>query len=275
MGADAAGGWPALGRTAEQLLRSGAPVRGTRALARLNQVDGFDCPGCAWPEPDDRSRFEFCENGAKAIAAETTGRLVDRAFFARHRVQDLLERSDRWLEQQGRLAEPMRYDPASDRYLPIPWDQAFALVARHLQALDAPDRAVFYTSGRTSNEAAFLYQLFVRAYGTNNLPDCSNMCHESSGAAMTASVGVGKGTVTLEDFEHCDLILVIGQNPGTNHPRMLSTLQAARRRGARIVAINPLRERGLVRSGPGRCWPTAASRWRPTTCSRASVAIWR
>jgi molybdopterin-dependent oxidoreductase alpha subunit len=242
-----AGGWAALGRTAQELMRSGAPIRGAKALGRLNQVDGFDCPGCAWPEPEERSSFEFCENGAKAIAAETTSRLVGPDFFAKHTVTELLEKSDYWLEQQGRLAEPMVYDPDSDRYVAISWEEAFSQIGSTLSELDHPDRAIFYTSGRTSNEAAFLYQLFVRCYGTNNLPDCSNMCHESSGTAMMASVGVGKGTVTLEDFEHSDVILVIGQNPGTNHPRMLSTLQKARERGATIIAINPLREVGLER----------------------------
>ena len=241
-----AGGWPAIGRTAQELLKANAPVRGTRALLRMNQDDGFDCPGCAWPEPKHASRFEFCENGAKAIAAEATTRTVDAAFFAKYTVSELRERDDYWLEQQGRLAEPMRYDAVQDRYVPVSWYKAFQIMGGHLQRLANPDRAVFYTSGRTSNEAAFLYQLFARELGTNNLPDCSNMCHESSGESMGESVGIGKGTVTIDDFYDCDLVLVIGQNPGTNHPRMLAALQAVRKRGATIVAINPLRETGLV-----------------------------
>jgi anaerobic selenocysteine-containing dehydrogenase len=208
----------------------------TRRAANTPSVGG----ACAWPSPDsDRHLFEFCENGAKAVADEATRRRVDRAFFAQHSVADLLQRSDHWLNQQGRLVEPMVLRPGASHYAPIGWDEAFALVAEHLRALPTPDAAAFYTSGRTSNEAAFLYQLFVRQFGTNNLPDCSNMCHESSGAALNASVGIGKGTVTLEDFAHADLILVVGQNPGTNHPRMLSTLSEAKKRGATIVSINP------------------------------------
>jgi formate dehydrogenase major subunit len=220
--------------------------RGVRALARLNQVEGFDCPGCAWPDATPRHTFEFCENGAKAVAHEATPKRVGRDFFARHTVAELAARDDVWLEAQGRLAEPMWLAPGAERYAPVPWEQAFAKIGEHLRALGSPDEAVFYTSGRTSNEAAFLWQLFARAFGTNNLPDCSNLCHESSGTGLTESIGEGKGTVGLDDFASCDLILVLGQNPGSNHPRMLPYLQAAKRRGCKIVSINPLRERGLV-----------------------------
>jgi len=217
------------------------------ALLRINQVDGFDCPGCAWPEPGDRSHAELCENGAKAVAEEATRRTVDAGFFARHTVADLAGRSDHWLGQQGRLVEPVVKRAGADRYEPLPWAEAYDLVADGLRALDHPDEAVFYTSGRTSNEAAFLYQLMARALGTNNLPDCSNMCHESSGAALTETLGTGKGTVLLEDIHRTDLIFVVGQNPGTNHPRMLTALEVAKDGGAQIVAVNPLPEAGLLR----------------------------
>lgn len=242
---------PAAGRGAlvhsmKHLMQEKAVVTGGQALMRMNQAGGFDCPGCAWPEPENRSSFEFCENGVKAIAAEATTKKVDPAFFAKHSVTALEAYDGYWLEQQGRLTEPMRYDAATDHYVPCTYAEAFAGIAAHLKGLANPDQAVFYTSGRTSNEAAFVWQLFARAFGTNNLPDCSNMCHESSGVALNESVGVGKGTVTLHDFELCDLILVIGQNPGTNHPRMLSELQKARKRGCTIIAINPLKEKGLT-----------------------------
>ncbi|HLU69420.1 MAG TPA: FdhF/YdeP family oxidoreductase, partial [Fibrobacteria bacterium] len=242
---------PAAGRgallsTLKHLVREKALVTGPQALYRMNQPDGFDCPGCAWPEPGRVSHFEFCENGAKAIAAESTTKRVDRAFFARHTVTELRAKDGYWLEQQGRLAEPMEYDRASDKYVPISWENLFAKLGTALRGLADPNEAVFYTSGRTSNEAAFLYQLFGRAFGTNNFPDCSNMCHESSGVALGESVGVGKGTVTLEDFGKADAIFVVGQNPGTNHPRMLSELQHAAKRGCHIVVINPLREKGLL-----------------------------
>ncbi len=220
--------------------------KGVRTLLQVNQPDGFDCPGCAWPEPSETSRFEFCENGAKAVAEEATRRQAGRAFFARHPVSDLLTRSEHWLGQQGRLAEPMWKPAGADHYEPITWDAALDRVSERLRAT-TPERAVFYTSGRTSNEAAFAYQLFVRLLGTNNLPDCSNMCHESSGVALTETIGVGKGTVTLEDIHDAELLLVIGQNPGTNHPRMLIALEEAKRRGATLVAINPLPEAGLLR----------------------------
>ena len=220
--------------------------RGLTVLAHVNQVDGFDCPGCAWPESLPRHRLEFCENGAKAIAHEATRKRVTRELFARHSIAELDAHDDQWLEAQGRLTEPMWLPPGAERYEPIGWDAAFERIAAHLRALGSPDEAIFYTSGRTSNEAAFLWQLFARAFGTNNLPDCSNMCHESSGTGLSETIGEGKGTVGLADFELCDLILVLGQNPGSNHPRMLTVLQAAKRRGCAIASVNPLRERGLV-----------------------------
>ncbi|MGA8979197.1 MAG: FdhF/YdeP family oxidoreductase, partial [Pedococcus sp.] len=223
--------------------------RTARVFGRLNQEQGFDCPSCAWPDPEpgDRHVAEFCESGAKAVAWEATQRRVDRDFFARHAVAALDEQSEWWLGQQGRLTEPMHLPEGGTHYEPISWDAANALMARHLLALSTPDDAVFYTSGRTSNEAAFLYQLMVRAYGTNNLPDCSNMCHESSGTAMTEQIGIGKGAVTLESLEQAELIVIAGQNPGTNAPRMLTHLENAKKNGAVIVAVNPLPEAGLIR----------------------------
>lgn len=243
----AAAGLPAVVSALAHAWGEAGIIRGTRALALLNQHSGFDCPSCAWPDPDgDRSFAEFCENGAKAVAWEADTRRADRHFFARYSVEELARQSDYWHGQQGRLTEPMVLRPGASHYEPISWDDAFALVAAELNALASPDEAVFYTSGRTSNEAAFLYQLFVRQFGTNNLPDCSNMCHESSGAALGQTLGLGKGTVTLADFERTELILILGQNPGTNHPRMLTALQKAKRNGARIVAVNPLAEAGLL-----------------------------
>ena len=242
-----AGGWGALNSVKNTLLHHDIAVKGAKTLLSANQPDGFDCPGCAWPDRNHASTFEFCENGVKAVAAEATARRAGPELFARYSVRELAQQSDFWLEDQGRLTHPMVYDPASDHYLPIAWDDAFALIAQHLNALPSPDQAVFYTSGRASNEAAFLYQLFVREYGTNNFPDCSNMCHEPSGSAMRDQIGVGKGTVTLADFEEADAIFIFGQNPGTNHPRMLGELREAHKRGARIVSFNPLRERGLER----------------------------
>ncbi|NLU67546.1 FdhF/YdeP family oxidoreductase [Streptomyces sp. HNM0574] len=216
-------------------------------LLRVNQKDGFDCPGCAWPEPDKRHTAEFCENGAKAVAEEATLRRVTPAFFAEHPVTTLAERSGYWLGQQGRLTRPMYLAEDATHYEPVSWETAFDIVAGELRALDTPDEAVFYTSGRTSNEAAFLYQLFARELGTNNLPDCSNMCHESSGEALTETLGVGKGSVLLDDLHQADLVIVAGQNPGTNHPRMLSALEKAKRNGARIITVNPLPEAGTER----------------------------
>ena len=219
--------------------------RGSQALYRLNQKGGFDCPSCAWPDPDgERSRFEFCENGAKAVATEITRKRADRDFFAQHSITELAEKSDFWLNDAGRLTEPMLLDADASHYVPISWDAAFQLLAEELNAGE-PDASIFYTSGRTSNEAAFLYQLFVRQFGTNNLPDCSNMCHESSGAALNQTIGIGKGTVTLEDIEQTDCLFIIGQNPGTNHPRMLTSLETMVRNGGKIVSVNPLQETGL------------------------------
>ncbi|WP_134663057.1 MULTISPECIES: FdhF/YdeP family oxidoreductase [unclassified Amycolatopsis] len=237
-----------LARGVEQM----GPVRTARTLRLLNQRDGFDCPGCAWPEPrqvdgEKRKMAEFCENGAKAVAEEATKRRVGREFFAAHPVSELNERTDYWLGQQGRLTEPMVLREGGSHYEPISWDDAFGLIADELRGLSSPDEAIFYTSGRTSNEAAFVYQLLVRAYGTNNLPDCSNMCHESSGAALSATTGIGKGSVSLADIHQADLIVVVGQNPGTNHPRMLSALEQAKGHGAKVVAVNPLPEAGLMR----------------------------
>jgi molybdopterin-dependent oxidoreductase alpha subunit len=242
-----AGGWGALRATAETLNEQGVILKGAKALLSVNQPYGFDCPGCAWPDPKHTSSFEFCENGAKAVSFELTSRRVTREFFASHTVRELEGHSDYWLEEQGRVTEPMRYDAGSDRYVPIEWDDAFALIGRELAALENPDQAEFYTSGRTSNEAAFLYQLFVRRFGTNNFPDCSNMCHEPTSVGLPESIGLGKGTVLLEDFDHADAIFVIGQNPGTNSPRMMTPLRAASRRGVPIVVLNPLRERALER----------------------------
>lgn len=224
------------------------PVRGVKALFKLNQKGGFDCPSCAWPDPDDeRSPLgEYCENGAKAVAEEATTKRLTGDFFAKNSVADLSQLNDYEIGKKGRIAEPMYLAEGATHYQPISWDNAFAKIANHLNQLSSPHEAVFYTSGRTSNEAAFLYQLFVREFGTNNLPDCSNMCHESSGVALNESVGIGKGSVKLEDFYEADVIMIIGQNPGTNHPRMLSALQKAKEAGSTIVSINPLPETGLV-----------------------------
>ncbi|TDQ46363.1 FdhF/YdeP family oxidoreductase [Actinorugispora endophytica] len=221
--------------------------RGMLTLLDVNQKKGFDCPGCAWPEPGHRHPAEFCENGAKAVAEEATRRTVTPEFFARHGVADLAGRSGYWLGQQGRLTRPMYLAAGASHYEAVSWERAFDLVAEELAALDSPDEALFYTSGRTSNEAAFLYQLFARKFGTNNLPDCSNMCHESSGSALVETLGVGKGSVLLDDLYQADLIIVAGQNPGTNHPRMLTALERAKRGGARIITVNPLPEAGMRR----------------------------
>ena len=243
----AAGGWGALKSCGKRLLQTGNPLAGARAMLHANQPDGFDCPGCAWGDPEHGSSFEFCENGVKAVTWEATRKRTTPDFFADHTVSELRGWSDYDLEHQGRLTHPLRYDPAQDRYLPVAWDDAFAQIGAALRALESPDQAEFYTSGRASNEAAFLYQLFVRLYGTNNFPDCSNMCHEASGVALIDAVGIGKGTVLLEDFEQADAIFVFGQNPGTNHPRMLADLRKAAARGARVVVFNPLKEKGLQR----------------------------
>ncbi|GAA2778221.1 FdhF/YdeP family oxidoreductase [Mycolicibacterium pallens] len=234
--------------TMQRALEQMGPVRTVATLARINQRHGFDCPGCAWPEEhDNRKLAEFCENGAKAVAEEATKRRVTPEFFARHSVAELADKPEYWLSQQGRLTHPMILRPGDQHYRPIEWDDAYRLIAEHLNGLASPDEAVFYTSGRTSNEAAFLYQLLVRSFGTNNLPDCSNMCHESSGTALIDAIGVGKGSVTVDDIEHADVIVIAGQNPGTNHPRMLYVLEKAKANGAKIIAVNPLPEAGLIR----------------------------
>ena len=242
-----AAGPPAVLAAARHAFDEMGVFRSLKVLRKANQRDGFDCPGCAWPDPEHRSAVaEYCENGVKAVAEEATTRRITPSFFREWSVEALSKQSDYWLGKQGRLTYPMVLRRGSSHYEPISWEGAFHLVADRLLALDSPDEAVFYTSGRTSNEAAFLYQLFVRLFGTNNLPDCSNMCHESSGTALNEVIGVGKGTVTLEDFEQTRLIFIVGQNPGTNHPRMLSTLQRAKERGAEIIHVNPLPEAGLI-----------------------------
>jgi molybdopterin-dependent oxidoreductase alpha subunit len=246
--AQLAAGLKSVLKAAEFTIKEPGLARGVAALSHLNQFDGIDCPGCAWPDPDhDRSLNEYCENGVKAIAEEATSKRCTPEFFAQWSVSELSKQSDYWLGHQGRLTHPMVLREDSDHYEPISWDDAFRMIADELNSLSSPDQAVFYTSGRTSNEAAFLYQLFVRHFGTNNLPDCSNLCHESSGLALREVIGVGKGTVKLDDFDLADTILIIGQNPGTNHPRMLSSLEKAARRGATIVSVNPLPEAGMIR----------------------------
>ncbi|MCP9208321.1 FdhF/YdeP family oxidoreductase [Streptomyces cucumeris] len=240
-------GLPAVGHSLRIAQQQMGVRRTALTLLRVNQKDGFDCPGCAWPEPEKRHKAEFCENGAKAVAEEATLRRVTPEFFAAHPVADLATRSGYWLGQQGRLTHPMYLPEGATSYEPVSWDRAFGIIAEELGALSSPDEAVFYTSGRTSNEAAFLYQLFAREFGTNNLPDCSNMCHESSGSALTETLGVGKGSVLLKDLHTADLIIVAGQNPGTNHPRMLAALEEAKANGAKVISINPLPEAGLER----------------------------
>ncbi|MGW7362805.1 FdhF/YdeP family oxidoreductase [Streptomyces sp. NPDC054841] len=241
----AAAGLPAIGHTLKIAQQQMGMRRTAQTLLKVNQKDGFDCPGCAWPEGDKRHAAEFCENGAKAVAEEATLRRVTPAFFAAHPVSDLAQRSGYWLGQQGRITQPMYLAEGAERYEEVTWERAFAIIAEELRALASPDEALFYTSGRTSNEAAFLLQLFAREFGTNNLPDCSNMCHESSGSALTETIGIGKGSVSLEDLHQADLIIVAGQNPGTNHPRMLSALEKAKQSGAKIISVNPLPEAGL------------------------------
>lgn len=243
-----AAGIPAILSTFKHAYNEMGVVRGMKTLLKVNQKDGFVCQSCAWPNPDDeRNTAEFCENGAKAVADEATTKRLTPEFFKKWSVVELTQKSDYWLGKQGRLTHPMVLRQGSDHYEPIGWDEAFKLIAEELNALDSPDESIFYTSGRTSNETAFLYQLFVRQFGTNNLPDCSNMCHESSGRALTETIGVGKGTVSLRDFELADAIFIMGQNPGSNHPRMLSSLQKAARNSCKIVSINPLPETGFFR----------------------------
>ena len=241
-------GLPAIISSFRHVIGEAGVIRGLKALSKVNQKGGFDCPSCAWPDPDDeRSGIaEYCENGAKAIAEETTTKKLTPDFFAKNSVAALSDLSDYHLGKQGRIAHPMLLPKGGTHYQPISWDDAFNHIAKNLNALASPDEAIFYTSGRTSNEAAFLYQLFVREYGTNNLPDCSNMCHESSGVALTETLGLGKGSVTLDDLHHAELIIIMGQNPGTNAPRMLSALQKAKNNGACIISVNPLPETGLM-----------------------------
>ncbi|MEU9038780.1 FdhF/YdeP family oxidoreductase [Streptomyces sp. NPDC048352] len=243
----AAAGLPAIAHTLKAAREQMGLRRTAQTLLKVNQKDGFDCPGCAWPEGDDRHTAEFCENGAKAVAEEATLRRVTPDFFAAHPVSELAARSGYWLGQQGRITQPVYLPEGADRYEPVSWNQAFTIIAEELKALSSPDEALFYTSGRTSNEAAFLFQLFAREFGTNNLPDCSNMCHESSGSALNETIGIGKGSVSLEDLHQADLIIVAGQNPGTNHPRMLSALEKAKQAGAKIISVNPLPEAGMER----------------------------
>ena len=242
-----AGGWGALRATAkavrEQMGVTEAPV----ALFQTNKPDGFDCPGCAWPDKEHTSTFQFCENGAKAVTWEATKKRVTPEFFAKNTVTSLLKWTDYELENEGRLTDPVAYDPATDTFKQVSWEQAYARIGAALRSLPDPNMAEFYTSGRASNEAAFLYQIFVREYGTNNFPDCSNMCHEATSQGLPKSIGLGKGSVSLDDFEHCELIIAVGHNPGTNHPRMMGTLHEVARRKVPIIVLNPLRERALER----------------------------
>lgn len=242
-----AGGWGAVKATAKALLEQSVVSKGSRALLSMNQPGGFKCPSCAFPDPTHHKKIEFCENGVKALAVEATKRRVTRAFFAENSVTALSAQSDYWLEEQGRLTEPMRYDPQTDHYVPCTWQAAFDLIGSHLRRLDSPDQAEFYTSGRTSNEAAFLYSVFIRAFGTNNFPDCSNMCHEPTSRGLPDAIGIGKGTVVMDDFDHTDAIFIVGQNTGTNSPRMMGLLAHARKRNVPIVVVNPMPERALIR----------------------------
>ncbi|MDF2049456.1 molybdopterin-dependent oxidoreductase, partial [Arthrobacter sp. Cr_A7] len=242
-----AAGVPGVYHSMQPALKHMGVERSRKTLLALNQKDGFDCMSCAWPDPGHRKTFEFCENGAKAVTWEATPVVIGREFWDEHPVSELRHRSEYWLGMQGRLTEPVYKKAGEDHYRPVSWEQAFSIIADKLKSLPDPNQAAFYTSGRTSNEAAFLYQLFIRAYGTNNLPDCSNMCHESSGWGMGQTIGVGKATVSYDDFAKADLIIIMGQNPGTNHPRMLTALEEAKEAGANIVAVNPLPEAGLMR----------------------------
>ena len=243
---DYAAGFGGVYHSMEPALLDMGPVRTAKLMTKINHQDGFDCMSCAWPDPKKRKIAEFCENGGKAVTWEATPLKIGRDFWKEHSLTSLLDKTEYWLGQQGRIVEPLFKAPGSDHYEPVSWDRAFSIVADELNALEHPNEASFYTSGRASNEAAFMYQLFSRAFGTNNLPDCSNMCHESTGTAMTYSVGIGKSTVSYDDFLESDLIIIMGQNPGTNHPRMLTALQEAKENGARIVAVNPLPEAGLI-----------------------------
>ncbi len=244
----AAAGIPAVMAAFSDLFEEKAPIRGMRALFKMNQIGGFDCPSCAWPDPDDERSVlgEYCENGAKALAEEATTKKVTPEFFKENSLYDLAKLDDYQIGKMGRLTDPMYLAPGATHYEPISWDNAFKKIADHLNALESPDEAAFYTSGRTSNEASFVYQLFAKEFGTNNMPDCSNMCHETSGSALRPTIGIGKGTVTLEDFYDAEVIIIIGQNPGTNAPRMMSALAKGKNNGAKIIAVNPLPEAGLM-----------------------------
>ena len=244
-----AAGVPAIIETMKFAYANLGAVKGAKMLLQLNQTDGFDCPGCAWPDPNagERAHTEFCENGAKAASEENTRKRIEPEFFREHSVAELSQRSDYWLAHQGRITQPMVLRRAATHYEPISWKDAFALIATRLNGLDDPNEASFYTSRRTANETAFLYQLFVRQFGTSNLPDCSNMCHESSGTALTDSIGIGKGTATLDDVHNAGVLIDLGHNPGTCHPRMLTALQLMKENGGKIIAINPLAETGLTR----------------------------
>jgi molybdopterin-dependent oxidoreductase alpha subunit len=241
-----AGGLTAIRQSVKYAYGEMGAIRGTQTLLKLNQKGGIDCQSCAWADPEHRTVAEFCENGAKALADEGTTKNIGADFFSKYSINELSEKSDQWLNAQGRIVEPLVLRENASHYEPISWTEAFSMLAAELNSLAAPDEAIFYTSGRTSNEAAFLYQLFVRQFGTNNLPDCSNMCHESTSFALNEAVGLGKATIRLEDLENTDLIIIIGQNPGTNAPRMMSSLQEAKRNGAKIIAINPMPEAGLL-----------------------------
>ena len=242
-----AAGLPGVMHSLVPALKDMGVDRSRKTLLAMNHRDGFDCMSCAWPDPEHRKAFEFCENGAKAVTWEATPITVDSGFWAEHSVSELRQQSEYWLGQQGRLTEPVYKPGGEDHYRPIGWDEAFSILGAKLNSLASPDEAAFYTSGRTSNEAAFIYQLFARAFGTNNLPDCSNLCHESTGWAMGQTLGIGKSTIAYDDFGKSDLIIIMGQNPGTNHPRMLTALEEAKDNGAAIVAVNPLPEAGLRR----------------------------
>ncbi len=241
-----ASGLPAITDTIKNTFGEMGAARATFALLNLNQKNGIDCQSCAWADPDERTVAEFCENGAKALADEGTTKRIGAEFFAEYTIAELNEKSDQWLNAQGRITEPLIRRENSNHYEPISWDEIFELLTENLNALASPDEAIFYTSGRTSNETAFLYQLFARQFGTNNLPDCSNMCHESTSVGLKESTGLGKASVRLEDLEHADLIMIIGQNPGTCAPRMLSSLQESKRAGGKLIAVNPLPEAGLM-----------------------------
>ncbi len=246
--ANYAAGIPAVKVALQHAFKEMGVVKSFHALSQMNQKEGFDCPGCAWPDPEKPSKLgEYCENGVKALAEEATNKKVDQNFFSKHSVEELSNWSDYQIGKSGRLVEPMILKPDSIHYEPISWQDSYDLIAEELRKLDSPNEAIFYTSGRSSNEAAFLYGLFVRAFGTNNMPDCSNMCHESSGVALSETLGIGKGSVKLEDFDEAEVVIVMGQNPGTNHPRMLSALQKCKENGGKVISINPLEEAGLIR----------------------------